>query len=138
MAQQSETSIVDIDAPYWEGAARGVLVLQQCEDCGQIRHYPRLMCSNCHSLRVGHVEATGRGRVVSWTISHHAFSPKFAEEVPYALVTVELDEGVRILGRAETDFELEVDRQVRVEFRQHEQEKPTLWCIAEDQKGEEN
>jgi uncharacterized OB-fold protein len=33
---------------------------------------------------------------VPWTISHHAFHPGFKPELPYVLVTVDLDEGVRM------------------------------------------
>jgi uncharacterized OB-fold protein len=42
------------------------------------------------------VEARGTGKVHSWTISHHAFHPGFKPELPYILVTVDLDEGVRM------------------------------------------
>jgi uncharacterized OB-fold protein len=32
-------------------------------------------------------------------VCHHAFHPGFAAELPYTLVTVDLEEGVRALGR---------------------------------------
>ena len=37
-----------------------------------------------------------RGTVHSWTVTHHAFNPGFKAELPYVLVTVDLDEGVRM------------------------------------------
>ena len=49
------------------------------------------------------VEASGRGRVYSWTVAHHAYHPGFKAEVPYVLLTVDLDEGVRALGRLKGD-----------------------------------
>ncbi|MBL8386011.1 MAG: Zn-ribbon domain-containing OB-fold protein [Burkholderiales bacterium] len=84
---------------YWEGAARGRLLIQRCGACGKLRHYPRLLCDACHADAVDWVEASGRGSVHSWTVCHHAFHPSFRDELPYTLVTVDLEEGVRALGR---------------------------------------
>ena len=88
-----------LSAAYWEGAAAGRLVIQRCTDCGRLRHYPRLLCNSCYSNAVEWIEASGRGAIHSWTVAHHAFHPSFASELPYTLVTVDLDEGVRALGR---------------------------------------
>ena len=88
-----------LSAPYWEGAAAGRLLVQRCCDCGKLRHYPRLLCSSCYSTAVEWVEASGRGAIHSWTVAHHAYHPSFAAELPYTLVTVDLEEGVRALGR---------------------------------------
>ena len=85
--------------PYWDAAAKGQLVLQHCVDCGAIRHYPRLLCSICYSELAVFKPASGHGKVHSWTVAHHAFHPAFAPDLPYTLVTVDLDEGVRALGR---------------------------------------
>ena len=88
-----------LSKPYWDGSARGVLVLQRCAACGKVRHYPQVTCTECYSDACDWIEAIGRGAVHSWTITHHAFHPGFTGDVPYALVTVDLDEGVRALGR---------------------------------------
>ena len=85
--------------PYWEGANREKLVLQKCRGCGAIRHYAQVTCATCYSTVSDSVTATGAGTIHSWTISHHAFHPGFADDLPYALVTVDLAEGVRALGR---------------------------------------
>jgi uncharacterized protein len=82
--------------PYWDGLNAHVLRLQRCADCGKVRHYPRPVCDGCYSMRVEWIDASGRGRVHSWTTTHHAFHPGFKAELPYTLVTVELDEGVRM------------------------------------------
>lgn len=34
-----------------------------------------------------------------WTVSHHAFHPAFVAQLPYTLITVNLEEGARALGR---------------------------------------
>ena len=89
----------DRSAPYWAGLAAGELLLQACADCGVLRHYPRLLCDRCYSDQVCWQAASGRGAIHSWTVAHHAFHPAFAHELPYTLVTVDLAEGPRALGR---------------------------------------
>ena len=91
----------ELSRAYWEGAARGVLVVQKCADCGRLRHYPRSMCAACHSFEVEHVELSGEGTVHSWTVAHQAFAPDMSDQVPYTLVTVDVADGVRVLGRLE-------------------------------------
>lgn len=81
---------------FWDGLKQGKLLLQACGSCGKVRHYPRPVCPECYSLDHRWVEAKGTGTVHSWTISHHAFHPGFKPESPYILVTVDLDEGVRM------------------------------------------
>ena len=88
----------ELSRPYWEAAVEGRLVIQQCAACGKARHYPRLLCDACYSDAVEWKAASGAGRVHSWTVAHHAFHPAFAAELPYTLVTVDLDVGVRALG----------------------------------------
>ena len=89
----------DLSRPFWAAAAQGRLVLQACAACGKVRHYPRLLCDHCYSDAVAWRPASGQGRLHSWAVAHHAFHPAFADALPYTLVTVDLDEGVRALGR---------------------------------------
>ncbi len=88
-----------LSKPYWDAAAQGRLLLQHSAACGLPRHYPRLLCSACYSREVNWVESPAIGKVHSWTVAHHAFHPAFRDELPYTLVTIDLDEGVRALGR---------------------------------------
>ena len=101
---------------YWDGALDGRLVLQQCGQCGQVRHYPRLLCDVCYSSDVEPLESSGRGTVHSWTICHHAFDQAFAADLPYVLLTVDMDEGVRVLGRLASAVETRVGLPVQIAF----------------------
>ncbi len=104
--------------PYWTGLQEGRLCLQACADCGKVRHYPRPVCDSCYSMNVKWVEASGQGKVHSWTITHYAFHPGFKGELPYILVTVDLDEGVRMNAqvRGITQADLRVDLPVKVGY----------------------
>ena len=37
-------------------------------------------------------------QVYSWTITHRPIDPGFADEVPYAVLVVEMEEGPRLVG----------------------------------------
>jgi uncharacterized OB-fold protein len=82
--------------PYWDGLREHRLRLQTCADCGKVRHYPRPMCDACWSMNTNWINASGRGSVHSWTITHYAFHPGFKGDLPYILLTVDLPEGVRM------------------------------------------
>jgi uncharacterized OB-fold protein len=84
--------------PYWDGLRGRRLMLQQCADCGSIRHYPRPVCDQCYSMEVHWIEASRRGTVHSWSVSHHAFHPSFKADLPTTFVTVDLEENVRLVG----------------------------------------
>lgn len=106
----------DTSAAYWAGAARGRLVLQRCASCGTVRHYPRVLCAVCWSFDVEHVEAAGHGTVHSWTVAHHAFTPEVADHVPYVLATLDLPEGVRVMGRLDPSLTPATGLPVRIGF----------------------
>ena len=42
--------------------------------------------------------ASGRGHVYTWTVTHRPIDPGFADEVPYAVLVVEMEEGPRLVG----------------------------------------
>jgi uncharacterized OB-fold protein len=111
--------------PYWDGLNEHRLRLQRCADCGKVRHYPRPVCDACFSMNTEWIDASGRGTVHSWTITHYAFHPGYKADVPYMLLTVDLEEGVRMNAQARgiEPSALRIGMPVRVEF---EQAKPGL------------
>ena len=85
-------------APFFEAARRHELVAQQCSRCRTLRFPARAICSTCLGRNATWVRMSGRGAVFSFAIMHQANHPGFAAEVPYAVVVIELDEGVRMLS----------------------------------------
>jgi len=83
---------------FWEGCKRHELLIQRCKDCGTYRHYPRPMCPNCGSWHVEWAKVSGKGKVYTYIVAHRPFHPAFFSDVPYAVVIVELEEGVRIVS----------------------------------------
>ena len=83
-------------APFYEGARRGELVLQRCRACGTHRFPPRELCSHCLSRESDWATVSGRGEIFSFNVMHQVYHPGFADEVPYAVVLVKLEEGPKI------------------------------------------
>lgn len=81
---------------FWEGVKRGELALQRCRVCGNWLHPPRPMCPKCRSLDMEWVPSTGKGTIHSWVVYRESPHPGF--KVPYVVVLVELEEGVRVVS----------------------------------------
>jgi uncharacterized protein len=85
-----------ITAPFWQGTKRHELLTQRCKDCRQYIFYPRSHCPHCFSLALEWLKCSGRGKVYSYTIIRRAALPGFAQDVPYILAIIELEEGPRL------------------------------------------
>ena len=85
-------------APFFAAARRRELVVQRCRGCGTHRFPARDRCSTCLSREADWTRVSGRGTVFSYAVMHQVYHPGFADEVPYAIVVVELEEGARVLS----------------------------------------
>lgn len=83
--------------PFLQAAAEGRLVLQRCRDCDQAVFYPRSCCTACGG-ELTWVDASGRGRVHTYTIIRQNLSRAFRDKVPYVVAMIDLDEGARMMG----------------------------------------
>lgn len=91
---------VDSDSrSWWDALAEGRLELPRCASCERAFFPPQPGCPNCGSMQWDLVPSPGLGRLYSWVVVELAFDPTFADDVPYTIVAVELDEGVRLIGR---------------------------------------
>ena len=76
-----------------------------------------VLCGACGAEAVSWERSSGRGRLFTWTVTHQALLPTFAEDTPYVVAVVELLEGVRLVsglrgvgpGELRLDLPLEVD-----------------------------
>ena len=106
--------------PFWEAAKAHKLLIQHCVSTGKYQFPPTTFCQGAGLERPEWVEASGRGRVFSWIVVRHP-TPKdiYADEVPYAVALVELEEGCRITGNlvgVDVDA-ITADMPVQVTFR---------------------
>lgn len=93
--------------PYWDAAREGRLLLQRCTGCATWIHYPRPWCPGCWSTDLEWTEASGRGRLVTYTIVHQAPFESYAADAPYVLAVVRLEEGPQMMANL---LEIEPER----------------------------
>lgn len=84
--------------PYWEGLAQGELRIQRCNACSKAVFYPRAICPHCFADQLSWIVASGRGTIYSYTVAHQAFGP-FAQDTPFIVAIIELEEGARMMSR---------------------------------------
>lgn len=82
---------------YWDGCARGELLMLRCRSCGFYVHPPRAGCRRCGGGDLAPERVSGHGIVHSVTVTHRPL-PGF--EPPFAVVLVELEEqaGLRLVS----------------------------------------
>lgn len=92
--------IDDDSRGFWEGCAAGELRVQRCSACGRRRFPPRPMCPGCRSFDVEWEATSGRGTIWSFVVAHPPLLPAYAEQAPYNVVVVALDEdpALRVVG----------------------------------------
>lgn len=109
---------------YWrEIPQRYRLEAGKCTSCGETFFPPRLVCSKCKGREFETIRLSGDGKLLTHTVIRVPATP-FADEAPFAIGVVELDEGVRITSQiVDCDPEiLKADQRVRVEFRKVQEE----------------
>ncbi len=96
------------------------LVLRRCRDCDSFLHPPRPICPKCASENLEWVESPGRGTVYTFTITRQPVSRAFAGRLPWAVVEVELEEGVHLISNlVDCDpEEIEIGMAVEVVFEE--------------------
>ena len=98
-----ETNLPDISdpatAPFWEGTRQSKIVVQACAKCGYFRWPPGPLCTECLSSDFAWTEISQTGTLWSYAVYHRAMAPRFANDIPYTVALVELDDGPRMYGR---------------------------------------
>lgn len=82
--------------PHWKGAHAGQILVQRCDHCLKTRFPATPICANCASKTSTWVEIGTTGRIVAWCRFHRAYFPEFKGKLPYIVILVELDMGIRL------------------------------------------
>jgi uncharacterized protein len=107
---------------YWTGGKDGQLLIHCCADCRGWVHPPVPFCPACESRDVAPEPASGRGRVVTFTVNHKAWVPGLPVSYVLALVSLAEADEVRIVANiTHCDPEaVTFGMQVEVWFEPHE------------------
>lgn len=84
--------------PFWVGASEGQFKLQRCNNCKVSIFYPRAFCPKCWSSNLTWVDASGKGKLKSFSIIWKPGHPTWIPAVPYVVGLVELEEGPTMLS----------------------------------------
>jgi uncharacterized OB-fold protein len=75
----------DDSAEFFDGTARGDLMIKRCDTCGHFLRPDSIACSQCHGTALSWTKSSGRGSLVSWIVVHGPDRP--------VVGLVELEEG---------------------------------------------
>lgn len=89
---------IPLTAPFWDAASDGRLLIQRCAACGRAVFYPREICPHCWSGQLEWEEASGLGRLKSFSTIWKPGHPGWLPVAPYVVGLVELDEGPTMLS----------------------------------------
>lgn len=65
--------------------------------------YPRARCPHCYSSDLSWVSVSGKGVLLSYTVVRAASPKAFAEDTPYGIGIVKLNEGPQLMVRLPAD-----------------------------------
>lgn len=89
--------------PFWQAAEAGRLILQHCGACDRSVYYPRAICPHCWSDALTWQDASGQGRLKSFSQIWKPGHPGWIPVTPYFVGLVELAEGPTMLSHILTD-----------------------------------
>lgn len=87
----------NVSAAFWAGVVAGKLLIQRCPQCSFAQFYPRALCTTCGGTPDWE-EASGRGRVHTFTIIRQNWAEPFKGELPYIVAIIEIHEGPRMMS----------------------------------------
>lgn len=85
-------------------AARGLLCLQTCADCGHVSYPPRDACPSCLSTRLVWRETRDTGQIIAETTVRTTTDAYFRERTPWRVGTVRLDAGPVLMAHLHGDI----------------------------------
>jgi uncharacterized OB-fold protein len=102
--------------PFWAACRRHELALQRCDACGTFWFPPSALCPTCLGDAWRWRPTAGRGTVYSFVVFQRVYHPGFADEIPYVVAVVELEEGPRLptalVGTAPDDVHCDMEVEV--------------------------
>ena len=110
----------DVSKPFFEAAKQGKLLIQRDPVTRKPQMYPRAHVMGAIDRKPEWVEASGKGKLHSYTVVHRSVHREFASMTPFIIAIVDLDEGVRLTSWI-VDMPAEAlacDMPVKVVFRE--------------------
>lgn len=120
-------TIDEHSAPFWAALGEHRIVVQRCSACERRRFPPMPACPYCGASGGVDVEIAGTGTVYSFVRAHRALTPAYADAVPYAVATIDLDGGARMFGRVIPPEACRIGLRVAPTFADHPGDDAAPW-----------
>ncbi|MBI1180674.1 MAG: hypothetical protein GC201_08955 [Alphaproteobacteria bacterium] len=101
---------------FFAAADRHELVYRACNDCGASINPPHARCAACGSWNTGWKQASGKGRLFTWSVVEQQIHPAFPTPYTIVVVALEDDPSVRYVGYLDGAHDLKADMAMRVRF----------------------
>ena len=82
------------------------LLHQHCKACGHVWYFFRPFCPACGVESPEPIQANANGVVCATTLVHRAPDERFKALVPYRLVLVDMQDGMRVMGHAQASVHI--------------------------------
>jgi uncharacterized OB-fold protein len=96
--RRAEPPVTELTRPFWDATREQRLLVQWCNGCDEPIFFPREVCPQCLSSDLGWRPSEGAGTVYAVSVQHRPAMAVLADRVPYAVVLVDLDDGIRIMS----------------------------------------
>jgi uncharacterized protein len=88
-----------LDGPFWQSLAQHQLRAQKCSACRTLRLPAAPLCPACLQPGAEWVQIEDSGTLWSFVVYRRALATAFADDIPYAVGEVELEQGLHLLSR---------------------------------------
>lgn len=110
----------EVSSVWFEAASNGKLLLQRDPETKKPQYFPRGHVLGKPGVKPEWFEASGKGKLYTYTVVKRSLHPEFSARTPFTLAIVELEEGPRMTTWIVDvpDEELRCDMPVSVVFRE--------------------
>jgi uncharacterized OB-fold protein len=88
----------EVSRPFWDATRDRRLLVQWCTACDAPIFFPREVCPRCLGTGLEWRPSAGTGTVYAASVQHRPATPHMADRVPYVVVLVDLDDGIRLMS----------------------------------------
>lgn len=84
--------------PFWDSVKQHSMQLPFCKSCNEFFYYPRAFCPKDFNWDIEYRPVSGKGTVYAFSICYRGQAEGWWDKAPYTVVTVQLDEGPRMIS----------------------------------------
>lgn len=103
MSEKPEPSVDVWNRPFWDACREKRLTVQRCANTGKCWFPPAPVSPFDPMSDWNWVECSGNAEVISWVVFHQKYFAGFADELPYNVAMVQLEEGPVLVTNIQAD-----------------------------------